>query len=78
MNPSQPPSLSEVPEPNVIKVGGDVDISLFNSPPLLRQRADAIEARVRGEPTDKYIDGKWLPIEEQTAFFFDTRYRVRP
>lgn len=56
----------------------DVDISLLNNPARLRERADAIEAWDAGNPVDKFIDGNWIQIEDQTAFFFDRRYRARP
>lgn len=49
-----------------------------NDPAQLRERADAIDANKRGEPTDKWRNGEWIPLEEQSAFFFDRRYRARP
>jgi len=55
-----------------------VDTSLLNDPERLRERAAALEAWDAGLPVDKYIDGKWIQIEEQTAFFYDRRYRARP
>lgn len=55
-----------------------VDTSLLNDPSRLRERADAIEAWESGRPVDKFCDGEWIQIEEQTAFFFDRRYRARP
>lgn len=56
----------------------EVDISLLNSPYRLRERADAIDAWIAGGPVDKFVDGKWIELESQTAFFFDRRYRSRP
>ena len=55
-----------------------VDISLINDPDRLRERADAIEAWKENRPVDKYCDGQWIPLETQTEFFFDRRYRARP
>lgn len=63
---------------NITKVEGLIDIALLNNPARLRERADAIDAWNAGHPVDKFIDGKWIQIEEQTAFFFDRRYRARP
>lgn len=63
---------------NITKVEGLIDIALLNNPARLRERADAIDAWNAGRPVDKFIDGEWIQIEEQTAFFFDRRYRARP
>jgi hypothetical protein len=63
---------------NITKCEGDIDIALLNNPPRLRERADAIDAWNAGNPVDKFIEGKWIQLEEQTAFFFDQRYRARP
>lgn len=55
-----------------------MDIALLNNPARLRERADAIDAWNAGNPVDKFVDGKWIQIVDQTAFFFDRRYRARP
>lgn len=68
--------MDDTPETNTFNC--EVDISLLNNPSRLRERADAIDAWNAGNPVDKYIDGHWIQIEEQTAFFFDRRYRARP
>lgn len=47
----------------------------FNDTALLRERAEAIEAWENGEPVEKWTGSEWLPLESQTAFFFDRRYR---
>lgn len=63
-------------EPNPVFC--EVDIHLLNNPARLRERADALDAWNAGSPVDKFVDGEWVQIESQTAFFFDRRYRARP
>lgn len=63
---------------NITKVEGEIDIAILNNPSRLRERADAIDAWNAENPVDKFIDGEWIKIEGQTAFFFDRRYRARP
>lgn len=60
------------------KIEGLVDINLINNPIRLRERAEAIDAWNSGNPVDNFVDGEWIQIEDQTAFFFDRRYRARP
>lgn len=55
-----------------------VDTSLLNDSVRLRERADALDAYNAGRPVDKFADGKWIELEEQSVFFYDDRYRARP
>ena len=61
---------------NIGVIQGLIEISLFNDPERLRERAAAIDAWRDGKPVEKFVDGKWIRIREQTAFFFDRRYRA--
>lgn len=47
-----------------------------NDPTHLRERAEAILAWDEGKPVEKWTGDEWILIEDQTAFFFERRYRA--
>lgn len=60
-----------------IAPGVDFDWDVNNAEHL-KERASALEAFDHDKRVQKFDGEKWIDITEQTAFFFERRYRARP